>query len=100
MTPATVVHAFARAGVPVVRYAKAPSLCSREVCRGLDYFGGGIVAFLASRAQPQFEVIVFRTAADAQRIAELVHGTRKNNAVLYQLQSTAQIRAIFERIRP
>lgn len=100
MTPATVVHAFARAGVPVVRYAQPPSLCSREVCRSLDYAGSGIVAFLAPRTRPQFELIVFRTPAEARQIARLVHGRRRGNAVLYQLQPAAQIRAIFDKIRP
>ena len=100
MTPATVVHAFARAGVPVVRYAQPPSLCSREVCRSLDYAGGGIVAFLAPRAKPQFEIVVLRTQADARTIAALVHGRRHANAVLVQLASRKQIEAIFDRIRP
>jgi hypothetical protein len=100
MTPATVVHEFARAGIPVVRYAQPPALCSREVCRSLDYAGGGIVALLAPRDRPQFEIIVFRGPLDARRIAALVHGRRRANAVLVQLRPTAQIRAVFDRIRP
>lgn len=55
MTPATVQHAFARAGVPIVRYAPSPQLCAAHRCVGLDYFGNGLV---------------YRTA----RIARLVHG--------------------------
>jgi hypothetical protein len=99
MTPATVVHAFARAGVPVVRYARAPSLCSREVCRGLDYAGGGVVAVLAPAANPQFEIIVLRTAADARTLAGITHGRRRANVVLVQLASRKQIEAIFARLR-
>jgi hypothetical protein len=100
MTPATVVHAFARAGVPVVRYAQSASLCSREVCRSLDYAGDGVVAFLAPGTKPQFEIVILRTQADARTIAALVHGRRHANAVLVQLVRRRQIEAIFDRMRP
>ena len=67
MTPATVQHAFARAGVPIVRYARgsAPALCDAHGCSGIDDAGDGIVAYLAPRTGPTFEVIVFRARADA-----------------------------------
>jgi hypothetical protein len=99
MTPATVQATFTQAGTPVVRYPKGAQLCDAHGCKGLDYLGDGIV-YLAPRTKPQFEIIVVRTNADARTIAQLIHGRRRGNAVLFQLKPTAQIRAIFDRIRP
>ena len=99
MTPAAVIHEFARAGVPVVRYPQGAQLCEARRCVGLDYLADGIV-FLAPRDKPRFEIVVLRTQADARTIARLTHGRRRGNGVLVQLKPSAQIRAIFDRIRP
>ena len=99
MTPATVQHVFARAGVPIVRYARSPQLCDPHRCVGLDYTGDGLV-YLAPRVGPRFQVIVFRTSSDAAQVARLVHGERRGNAVLYELRPSTRIRAIFEKILP
>ena len=102
MTPATVQHAFARAGVPIVRYAqgRAPALCDAHSCSGLDYAGGGIVAYLAPRTGPAFEVIVFRTRADATQIASLfrpggrIRARRRGPLVLFTIRTTAHLRRV------
>lgn len=102
MTPATVQHAFARAGVPIVRYApgSAPELCDAHGCSGLDYAGDGIVASLAPRTGPTFEVIVFRTRADATQIASLfrdggrIQARRRGPLVLFTMRTTAHPRRV------
>lgn len=99
MTPATVQHAFAHAGVPIVRYAQgsAPALCDARGCSGLDYAGDGIVAYLAPRTGPTFEVILFRTRADATQIASLfrpgerIQAHRRGPLVLFTMRTTAHL---------
>jgi hypothetical protein len=102
MTPATVQHAFVRAGVPIVRYApgSAPELDDAHGCWGLDYAGGGIVASLAPRTGPTFELIVFRTRADATEIASLfrpggrIRARRRGPLVLFTMHTTARLRRV------
>jgi hypothetical protein len=102
MTPATVQHAFAHAGVPIVRYAQgsAPALCDARGCSGLDYAGDGIVAYLAPRTGPTFEVILFRTRADATQIASLfrpgerIQARRRGPLVLFTLRTAAHLRRV------
>ena len=102
MTPATVQHAFARAGVPIVRYAQgsAPALCDAHGCSGLDYAGDGIVAYLAPRTGPTFEVVVFRVRADAAQIASLfppggrIQARRRGPLVLFTMRTTAHLRRV------
>ena len=91
ITPAHVQQVFAHEHV--VSYPHGASLCDAHSCRGLDYAGGGIVAFLAPRSHPQYELVVLRTPAEAKRLLDLLRGARRrDNVVLY---ATTQLPRIF-----
>jgi hypothetical protein len=79
------MHVFAQARVPIVRYATPPELCAPNGgCTALEYSGVDITGFLAPRLGPDFELIVFRTPAEAQQLV-LRASTfrRRSNVLLY-----------------
>jgi hypothetical protein len=102
MTPATVQHSFAAAGVPVVRYAQPPALCGAGHCVGFDYVGGGIRAYLAPKTGADFIVVVFRTPTEARRLARMAHGTARGNAMLFlgPTHRARRLLALFAKIAP
>jgi hypothetical protein len=102
MTPATVQHVFAAAGVPIVRYARRPELCGAGRCVGFDYAGGGIRAYLAPRTGPDFLVVLFRTPAEARAVADVVHAPARGNALLFlgPTHRAGRLRRVFAKIAP
>ena len=88
------MHAFG--AEHVVRYPHGAALCDARGCTGLDYTGGGIVAFLAPRSHPDYELIVFRTPAEAkQLLAVLRTAKRRGNVLLYAKTQLPRIFRIF-----
>lgn len=103
ITPAHVQHQFDRHGLQLVRYAKAPELCDRRSCSGLEYWGGRLV-FLAAGAKTDFTVVVLPTLSDARRIGGLyrpggaVAAERRQNLILIYLRAAKARLAIVRRI--
>ena len=94
ITPAAVIHAFA--SEQVVRYPHGAELCDAHGCTGLDVAGGGIVAYLAPKTHPDFELIVFRTPAQAkQLLTVLTTARRRGNVLLYARTHRARVFRIF-----
>lgn len=94
ITPAHVQQAFAQE--QVVRYPHGASLCDARSCTGVEFWGGGIVAFLAPRSHPQYELIVLKTPAEAKKLLAILHGARRReNVVLYAKARLPRIFRIF-----
>jgi hypothetical protein len=104
-TPAVIEHAFAQRGIALATASTSRELCDRRECVGLDVWGGGKVTFLVPQhGKTDFEVVLFRTQADALRSKSLfgpnrpVVALRWRSALLLYLRSSprlALIRAAF-----
>jgi hypothetical protein len=95
---AAVERAFANRGLALTRAAAIPELCDATACTALLLWGGAKPAFLVPRSGRDFVLIVFRTAAAANRIGafERTHapslGTfRRGSALLVYLKSSSRI---------
>jgi hypothetical protein len=95
---AAVEHAFADHGLALTRAAAIPELCDPSACTALLLWGGAKPAYLVPRSGRDFVLIIFRTAAAANRIGafERTHapslGTfRRGSALLVYLRSSSRI---------
>ena len=100
-TPVSVERAFAHRGVLVSRVSSAPELCDRLACTGLDVWGGSDKpVFLAPVKGKDFMVVIFLTAAEAQRMARFERsnaglGTATRGAtLLVYLPSSSRIKQL------
>jgi hypothetical protein len=95
---AAVEHLFSNRGLALTRAAAIPELCDPTACTVLLLWGGAKPAYLVPRSGRDFVLIVFRTAAAANRTGafERTHapslGTfRRGSALLVYLRSSTRI---------
>jgi hypothetical protein len=70
-TPASVERAFADHGALVSRVGTPPEICYPAGCSGIMLWGGAKPIYFKPRTGKDFMVILFKTRADAVKLARL-----------------------------
>ncbi len=95
-TPVDVQHAFASHGVPLVRRAQPPQLCTPRTCIAFEYTGGRLV-YLTPRGKADFFIVVAPAGTDVTHVAAIDRkrqgiGARTNGStLLVYLLSSARV---------